>query len=103
MGMHLESGRDISWDDGPKSEKVVIINQTIARRLWPGEDPIGRISQVNGDDTKVIGVVADVHESSVEGTAGLADVPAGNPMGAGRELNWWCARSCRLMPLPPAL
>ncbi|MGO8813043.1 MAG: ADOP family duplicated permease [Terriglobia bacterium] len=70
MGMHLESGRDISWDDGPKNEKVVIINQTIASRLWPGEDPIGRISKVNGDDTKVIGVVADVRETSVEGTAG---------------------------------
>jgi predicted permease len=70
MGMHLVSGRDISWEDGPKSEKVVIINETIARRLWPGENPIGRISQVNGADTKVIGVVADVHESSVEGKAG---------------------------------
>jgi predicted permease len=70
MGMHLESGRDISWDDGPKSGKVVLINETIARRLWPGEDPIGRISKVNGSDTKVIGVVADVHESTVEGKAG---------------------------------
>ena len=81
MGMHLESGRDISWEDGPKNEKVVIINQTIARRLWPGEDPIGRISRLNGTDTKVIGVVADVHESSVEGNRRLADVPAGDPMG----------------------
>jgi predicted permease len=70
MGMRLESGRDISRDDGAKNEKVVIINQTIARRLWPGEDPVGRISQVNGNDTKVIGVAADVHESTVEGTAG---------------------------------
>ena len=49
---------------------MVIINETVARRLWPGEDPIGRIAQVNGNDTQVIGVVADVHESSVEGTAG---------------------------------
>jgi predicted permease len=70
MGMHLVSGRDISWEDGPTSEKVVIINETIARRLWPGENPIGRIARVNGSDTQVIGVVADVHESSVEGKAG---------------------------------
>ncbi len=70
MGMRLESGRDISWNDGPRSEKVVIINQTIARRLWPGEDPVGRISRVNASDAKVIGVVADVHESTVEGTGG---------------------------------
>ncbi len=39
MGMRLVSGRDISWDDGPKSAKVVIVNETVARHLWPGEDP----------------------------------------------------------------
>jgi len=70
MGIHLVKGRDISWDDGPKSQKVVIINETAARRLWPGEDPVGQMAQVNGTDTQVIGVVADVHESSVEGNAG---------------------------------
>jgi predicted permease len=70
IGMHLVRGRDISWEDSPKSEKVVIINETVARRLWPGEDPIGRIAQLNGSDAQVIGVIADVHESSVEGSAG---------------------------------
>ena len=70
MGMHLVGGRDISWEDNPKSQKVVLINETVARRLWPGEDPIGRIAQVSGSDVRVIGVVADVHESSVEGNAG---------------------------------
>ncbi len=70
MGMRLVRGRDISWDDGPKSRKVAIINETVARRLWPGEDPVGRVAQVNGDDTQVIGVAADVHETSVEGNAG---------------------------------
>ncbi|MGO8786946.1 MAG: ABC transporter permease [Terriglobia bacterium] len=70
MGMRLLKGRDISWQDGPKSPKVALINETVARRLWPGEDPVGRLAQVNGNDTQVIGVVADVHESSVEGTAG---------------------------------
>ena len=70
MGMHLVGGRDISWEDNPKSQKVVLINETVARRLWPGEDPIGRIAQVSGSDVQVIGVVADVHESSVEGNAG---------------------------------
>ncbi len=70
IGMHLVGGRDISWEDNPKSQKVVLINETVARRLWPGEDPIGRIAQVGGSDVQVIGVVADVHESSVEGNAG---------------------------------
>ena len=70
IGIHLVRGRDIRWEDSPKSQKVVIINETVARRLWPGEDPIGRIARVNGGDAEVIGVVADVHESTVEGKAG---------------------------------
>ena len=69
IGMRLIEGRDISWEDGPKSQKVAIINQAIARKLWPGQDPIGRIAELNGD-TQVIGVIADVREGSVEGDPG---------------------------------
>jgi predicted permease len=69
IGMRLTRGRDISWDDGPKSQHVVIINQTVANHLWPGEDPIGKIAEVNGD-TIVIGVIADVRESGAESAAG---------------------------------
>jgi predicted permease len=70
IGMHLVKGRDIRWDDINKKEGVVIINETVARKLWPGEDPIGRMAQAGGMDARVIGVVADVHESSVEGNPG---------------------------------
>jgi predicted permease len=69
IGMHLSQGRDISWEDVDKKEGVVIINETVARSLWPGQDPIGRLAQVPAD-VRVIGVVADVHESSVEGDPG---------------------------------
>lgn len=70
IGMHLVQGRDISWDDFNKKEGVVIINETVARRLWPGQNPIGRLGVAGGSDVRVIGVVADVHESSVEGNPG---------------------------------
>jgi predicted permease len=70
IGMHLVKGRDIRWDDNNKNEAVVIINETVARRLWPGQDPIDRIARVSGADARVVGVVADVHESSVEGNPG---------------------------------
>jgi len=69
IGMHLIKGRDFTWNDSPTSQKVVIINETVARRLWPGEDPIGRIASVNGD-ALVIGVIADVRESNAEDSAG---------------------------------
>jgi predicted permease len=70
IGMRLVKGRDISWEDGPKSEKVVVINETVARRLWPGQDPIGRIAEAGGGDARVIGVIADVRESNAESDAG---------------------------------
>jgi len=70
IGMRLLKGRDIRWEDNDKTQAVVVINETIARHLWPGEDPIGRIGQVNGADAQVIGVVADVHETNAETEAG---------------------------------
>ncbi len=70
IGMHLVKSRDIRWDDNKKNEAVVIINETVARRLWPGQDPIDRIARVAGVDARVIGVIADVRESSVESNAG---------------------------------
>ena len=49
----------------PRATQVVIINEAAARRFWPGEDPLGRTALVNGD-TRVIGVIADVREHSLE-------------------------------------
>jgi predicted permease len=67
MGMHLRKGRDLSWQDTPDSARVIVINQAAARRDWPGEDPVGRMAQGIGDrDTRVVGVVSDVRESSLE-------------------------------------
>jgi predicted permease len=66
MSMRLLEGRDISWQDGINSELVAVINQTAARRLWPGQDPVGQIALVAGKETRVIGLVADVRESSAE-------------------------------------
>ena len=70
MGMHLEEGRDFSWQDSSDRETVVILNQAAARHFWPGEDPLGRLGLVNDHDTRVIGVIADVRENSVEFAAG---------------------------------
>jgi predicted permease len=70
IGMRLLEGRDVAWSDGPKSQNVVIINQTVANKLWPGQDAIGRIALAGGAEARVIGVIADVRESSVEGDPG---------------------------------
>jgi predicted permease len=70
MGMRLLEGRDISWHDIADNRNVVIINETVARRLWPGRSPIGRIALAGGTEAPVIGVIADVRESSAEDNAG---------------------------------
>jgi len=69
MGMGLQ-GRDFTWADGPNSEKVVIINASMARRFWPGEDPVNKILMRGDEQDRVVGVVDDVHEESVESTLG---------------------------------
>jgi len=69
MGIGLQ-GRDFTWADGPKSEKVIIINASMARRFWPGEDPVNKILMRGDEQDRVIGVVDDVHEESVESNLG---------------------------------
>jgi predicted permease len=64
------SGRDFTWSDGPDSEKVILLNESAARFLWPGEDAVGRIVTVNGADRRVVGIVGDAHSGSVEGDPG---------------------------------
>jgi predicted permease len=67
MGMRLIAGRDLDWHDTAKSEPVIVINEAAARREWPGQDPIGKLARGIGQgDSRVVGVIADVHESSVE-------------------------------------
>ena len=71
IGMQLRAGRDFNWQDTPTGLPVVIINQAAARYHWPSQDALGRTAVVNGKDTRVIGVISDVHESSLEEGSGL--------------------------------
>ena len=69
MGISLH-GRDFTWSDGPHSERVVLINASAARFYWPGEDAVGKILMRGKEEDRVVGVVDDVHEESVEGANG---------------------------------
>jgi putative ABC transport system permease protein len=65
MGIRLLRGRGFTSADTAGSPHVTIINETLARRVWPGEDPIGkRLKQGFPEDPnpwrEVIGVVANV-------------------------------------------
>ncbi len=69
MGISLRRGRDLTDRDIATSAPVILINETLARILWPGRDPIGLI--MNADvDRRVVGVVRDVHHLAVEQGSG---------------------------------
>ncbi len=69
MGMRLR-GRDFTWQDNMKGESTVILNEKAANFVAPGEDAVGKVVMIGRNEVHVIGVVADVHETNVEGTAG---------------------------------
>jgi putative ABC transport system permease protein len=62
MGIPLKSGRDVRATDTRQGEQVVLVNDTLAREAWPGQDPLGRRLQAGPGDPwmTVVGVVGDV-------------------------------------------
>ena len=63
------AGRDITERDTPSTEQVILINQTMARQLFPGQNPIGQIIQPD-KDRRVVGIVGDVRHLALEQGAG---------------------------------
>ena len=81
MDVRLKSGREFTRQDGADAQQVVIVNETMARRYWPNQDPVGkRIAlstevyqggqfNLEGAWRVVVGVVADMRH------LGLASEP----------------------------
>ncbi len=68
VGIPLRAGRDFTSQDTANSPGVCIVNQTLASRHWPDEDPIGKQISAQGsptsaDELTIVGVVGDVKES----------------------------------------
>jgi putative ABC transport system permease protein len=67
LGIPMRGGRDFDERDSSRVPHVVIVNETFARRHFPGEDPIGR-SLVTGMaqlPSQIVGVVADVRSTNL--------------------------------------
>jgi putative ABC transport system permease protein len=65
----IRAGRDFTSRDGvPGSPGVVIVSETMARRFWPGMDPIGRRVRPGRSQVwqTVVGVAADLHHLSLD-------------------------------------
>ncbi len=62
MGIALASGRDFTDADNAESPSVAIVNRAMARKYWPGEDPVGKrilITSKKYQWTEVIGLAGD--------------------------------------------
>jgi putative ABC transport system permease protein len=85
MGIPLLRGRVFAEADAiADAPPVIIINETMAKRYWPDEDPIGKHVKPGDPNFKspwftIVGVVGDVRQEGLEMPAGLmAYVPGGN-------------------------
>jgi putative ABC transport system permease protein len=68
LGIRLKRGRLLNESDLDQGPPVIVITDTMARRVWPGEDPIGRQIQIQGarNPFTVVGVVNDVRAQRLE-------------------------------------
>jgi putative ABC transport system permease protein len=100
LGIPLKSGRDFSERDDAKAPGVAIINQTLAKRYWPNESPLGKRIRYSDDWLTIIGVCGDTKhdalDESLVGTiyAHYPQVPAEIMQFVARDLNF-VARSPR--------
>lgn len=64
MGTRLLRGRFIDRTDTEKSPKVMVVSETMARRLWPGKEALGQCVRIGQSDTvpctTVVGITEDV-------------------------------------------
>jgi putative ABC transport system permease protein len=72
LGVPILQGRDFNFDDGLESTQVTIVNETLANRLWPGENPLGKRIwlELHDEVREVVGLVADVPPLNPDGVVG---------------------------------
>jgi putative ABC transport system permease protein len=88
VGTPVIRGRMFSVDDGPGAPRVAIVNDAMARRLWPGRDPVGKRFTLDsgGSNSRwflVVGVVGDMRRQGLEHepTPQMFEPLAQNPSG----------------------
>jgi len=69
MGVRLLRGRDFSNHDAQNTEQVMLVNETAAREIWPGQDPLGQhvhVADPKSPPRTVVGIVGDVHHYALD-------------------------------------
>jgi predicted permease len=70
MGIPIRRGRGFNDSDGPTAPPVAVINETMARKLFPNQDPVGQHVRMGpnptGPWTTIIGVIGDIKHGGLE-------------------------------------
>jgi putative ABC transport system permease protein len=89
MSIPVLRGRGLTDADDGRAQRVALVSQEMARKLWPGEDPLGKRLRYHGDEQPppwmtVVGVVGDVRQYGLDApaTAALYVPDAQNPQWA---------------------
>jgi putative ABC transport system permease protein len=74
MGVKIRQGRFFDDHDDAQAQPVAIINETMARQFWPGENPLGKRFKLGPGDSQrpwvtIVGVIVDVKEMGLEAPA----------------------------------
>ncbi|HXA52373.1 MAG TPA: ABC transporter permease, partial [Candidatus Acidoferrum sp.] len=72
LGIPIVRGREFTFRDTLTGAGVIVINESMARDYWPGEDPVGRAIRFGGSDgprLTVVGVTGDVHFQGLDRAA----------------------------------
>jgi putative ABC transport system permease protein len=67
IGVPLNAGRPFTEADSQNAPPVVIVDETMARRYWPDESPLGKRLNFQGSWREVVGIVRDVRQNSIGG------------------------------------
>jgi putative ABC transport system permease protein len=66
LGIPIRRGRDFLPSDREGGEPVVIINEALAAKFFPGEDPVGKVLQTFGEGgERIVGIVGDAAEADL--------------------------------------
>jgi putative ABC transport system permease protein len=70
MGIPITRGRNFTADDGPTAPPVAVINEAMARRIFPDQDPLGQRVRMgpnpSGPWTTIVGVIGDIRHGGLE-------------------------------------
>jgi putative ABC transport system permease protein len=109
LAIPLQRGRAFTEADSAESAGVAVVNESLARELWPGQNPIGKpLLAADGDAAQsspreVVGVVADIREMGLDQPSrATVYVPQAQVKDAFNAMtNYWIAASCLVRTARP--